>query len=58
MNDHKWVVRAYYNKDVLPPKYGGQLAFETTHATEHSRDMEIEAAQSRADIGDVHWDVK
>lgn len=48
-----WVVRAYYADDVAPPKTPGALAFETVHKGDVSKDMEVSAAKSRADIGTV-----
>jgi hypothetical protein len=45
MSRWEWEVTGYY-------KTGGK-AFITTHATEHSKDMEVSAAKSRDDIGRV-----
>lgn len=55
VSNWKYVVREYYADDVKPPKQPGELAIETVHTTESSRDMEIEAARSRPDIGEVDW---
>ncbi len=50
-----WYVRAFYGKNVEPPKAPGMLAFETKHGSEASREAEIKAARSRPDIGKVYW---
>jgi hypothetical protein len=48
-----WCVRGWYAADVEPPKVARTLAFETVHKGESSRDMEVQAAESRPDIGAV-----
>lgn len=49
----RYLVRGYYADDVKPPKVPGALAFETKHKSETSRDIEVAAARSRADIGRI-----
>ena len=46
-----WQVTCYYNDTVKPPRTPGDLAIQTVHADEASRDMEVEAVRSRPDIG-------
>ena len=41
----QWEVTGYF-------KSGGK-AFVTVHSTEHSKDMEVSAARSRNDIGQI-----
>lgn len=48
-----WMVRCYYAADVRPPKRPGELAIETVHATDSSKDMEVQAGRARADIGEI-----
>jgi hypothetical protein len=50
-----YFVRGFYAENVAPPKIPGALAFETKHRTEGSRDIEITAAESRDDIGEIYW---
>ncbi len=45
--------RAYYKKDVAPPKESEGLAIEVMWTTKDSRDMEAELAEKRPDIGYV-----
>ena len=52
---YPWWVRVYYADDVEPPKIPGKLAIETRHADEASRDIEIQVAKSRKDVGHVEW---
>lgn len=54
-DEYPWYVRCYFANNVKHPKTPGALAIETKHKTEASRDMEIRAAESRDDIGDVVW---
>lgn len=51
----KWdyLVRGYYNDSVKPPKEPGALACEVGVIGEALRDMEVEAFNSRPDIGEV-----
>lgn len=49
----QWVVCAYYADDVRPPKQPGALAFEVLVACDWMKDMEVEVAESRPDIGRV-----
>jgi hypothetical protein len=46
----RWWVRSFYNRNGAAP---GAMNIQTWHTTEHSRDMEIAASLSRADIGRV-----
>lgn len=48
-----WVVRCYYADDVKPPKKPGDLAIETVHKGDVSKDMEVAVAKARPDIGVV-----
>lgn len=48
-----WVVRCYYADDVDPPKVPGELAIETVHKGDSSKDMEVLVASRRGDIGRV-----
>ncbi len=48
-----FAVRGYYGPDAKPPRREGDVAFETRHRSESSRDIEILAAKSRPDIGRV-----
>jgi hypothetical protein len=52
-----WKCRFYYNDTVKPPKVPGELAVETVHANDSSKDIEVRAGESRKDIGtiDVIW---
>jgi len=49
----EWIVRCYYGDKSVPPKYLGQLAIETRHKSASSKDMEVEAGNSRTEIGTV-----
>ena len=53
MSEWKWTVRCYYANDVKPPKVPGDLAIETRHKTDASKEMEVRAGESRSDIGRV-----
>lgn len=53
MQPNPWVVAAYYADDVKPPKTPRALAFEAVLATDWLKDMEVEAAEARPDIGYV-----
>ena len=48
----RWKVRCFYGRRATRG-YPGQLAIETGHTAEHSRDCEVEAALARRDIGKV-----
>lgn len=54
-NEYPWYVKCHYAEHVGWPKVPGALAIETKHATEHSRDLEIRAADFNDDIGEVIW---
>jgi len=47
------MVRCYYAGDVRAPKVPGGLAIETVHATDSSKDMEVQAGRARPDIGEI-----
>lgn len=49
----KFVVKAYYNEKKKPEWLNGKIAFITKHKTKFSKDIEVEAAQGREDIGKV-----
>ncbi len=49
----KWMVTCYYNDTVKPPKTPGFLAIQTVHATDSSKDMEVQVSEGRVDIGAV-----
>lgn len=51
-----WMVRLTYNEGVIGTKIGkrgakpGDLAIETVHTSEGSRDIEVAAAEARGDV--------
>jgi hypothetical protein len=51
----KWpyYMRAYYAEHVPSPRVPGSLAIETVHQSEASMKIEVDAANSRDDIGEV-----
>lgn len=53
LGDYDWLVANYYACDVKPPKQPGGLAIETVHKGLGSRDVEIAASKSRADLGRI-----
>jgi hypothetical protein len=48
-----WRCTFHYGPDVRWPKRPGDIAIQTVHATESSRDIEIEAGRQRADIAEI-----
>lgn len=48
-----WRVSMYYGDGARPPRQPGHLAIETVHKGESSRDTELAAARSRADLGRI-----
>lgn len=50
MRRWKWIVRCTYNDTVEPPKKPGDLAIETVHLDDASKDIEVAAAKSRGDV--------
>lgn len=50
MSRWKWKVRCTYNDTVQWPKIPGELAIETAHADDASKDIEVKAAQARGDV--------
>lgn len=46
----KWRLTAYYNNTVLFPKLPDTIALQTLHASDVSKDMELEAYAKRTDI--------
>ena len=57
MRDWKWMMTAYYADDVQRPKRLGEIAIQTIHRTDTSKDIEVAAALSRSDIGCVDVDL-
>lgn len=51
--DWDWIVRGFYANDVESPKVPGDLAIETVHRGESSRDLEQHVLEARPDIGRV-----
>jgi len=49
----RWVVSCYYGEAAKPPRQPGDLAIETVHKTDVSKDIEVAAAQSRPEIGRI-----
>lgn len=49
----RWRVRGYYGPAAAPPKVVGELALETIHADERSRDLEVSIFEEREDIGRI-----
>lgn len=54
-DEYPYFVEIYYAEDHPNPKKRGMLNIKTKHKSEASRDMEIDAANSREDIGKVIW---
>lgn len=48
-----WQVTCYYSDKAQPPRVPGELAIQTVHVGEASRDVEIAAARSRPEIGTI-----
>lgn len=48
-----WMCRFYYNDTVKPPKRPGDLAIETVHASDSSKDIEVTVGERRRDIGKI-----
>lgn len=46
----KWKVRCTYNNTVTYPKVPGELAIETVHKDDVSKDLEVEVAEARGDV--------
>lgn len=46
----KWQVTCYYNNTVKLPKIPGNIAIQTIHADDVSKDMEVAAANCRNDV--------
>jgi hypothetical protein len=53
MGRWKWRVTGYYNDSVKFPKRPGDLALQTVHADDHSKDVEVEIFENRYDIGEI-----
>lgn len=49
----KWLISLYYNDTVRPPKVPGELAIQVKLTNDASKDMEVSAAKSRTDIGEI-----
>jgi hypothetical protein len=56
--EYPFYVRAYFAENVEHPLVPGALAFETKHATERSRDLEIAVASKRDDIGEIEHGIR
>lgn len=56
MSNWKWRVTCYYGSGAEPPRTPGQIAIQTVHADDVSRDMEVAAAKGRNDIGRITVD--
>jgi len=52
-----WKVRAYYGAHALPPHHPGDLASETMHPSDATKDTKVTVLNNRADIGavQVEW---
>jgi hypothetical protein len=46
-----WKVSAYYADDVKPPKEPGALAIEVRCQSDSLKDLEVQVAEGREDIG-------
>jgi len=53
----KWRCRFYYNDMVEFPRVPGELAIETVHTDDFSKDIEVDAGRSRSDIGRIDVDL-
>ena len=49
----KWNVKAFYGRDAVPPCKTSELAFWTWNDGDSSKDMEVNVAIKRPDIGRV-----
>lgn len=49
----KWLVTAYYNDTVKPPKYPGELAIQVGCADDTGKDLELRILEKRKDIGKI-----
>jgi hypothetical protein len=50
MPQWKWKVRCTYNDTVEWPKIPGQIAIETVHTSDSSKDLEVQVSQARGDV--------
>ncbi len=50
MTRWKWRVRCIYNNTAQWPKVPGELAIETVHASDASKDLEVEVSEARGDV--------
>lgn len=50
MGEWKWQVRCTYNDTAQWPKVPGELAIETRHKTDSSKDMEVAVSKARGDV--------
>ncbi len=48
-----WVCRFYYSELAEPPRVPGELAIETIHRGDVSKDSEVAAGKRRFDIGRI-----
>lgn len=49
----KWMCRFYYGDLAKAPRVPGELAIETVHETDSSKDMEVSVGEKREDIGKI-----
>jgi hypothetical protein len=50
MSRWKWQVTCRYNDTVKWPKAPGEIAIQTVHADDSSKDMEVQASECRGDV--------
>lgn len=51
--DYGWIVTAYYNTMVKPPKKPNELAIEVWCGSDSIKDLEVKICNERIDIGTV-----
>lgn len=49
----QWEVTCYYNDTVAFPKVPGDIAIQTVHSNETSKDLEVSVSESRTDVNIV-----
>lgn len=54
----KWQVTLRYNETVKPPRRPGEIAIQTVHGTDASKDMEVRAAEHRTDVDIEVWKLR
>jgi hypothetical protein len=45
IENYKWMVRCYYTDKVKSPKIPGDLAIETVHTDDFSKDLEVRVSE-------------